>query len=218
MQRQAVKLYTQLKPKTQNQAHYIRTISENIVTLCHGCPGTGKSTIAVGLACEYLHYGKVDRIVITRPVVEVSDTGGLGYLPGDFNEKLFPYLVPVLEELYKFLGPKEVRSLQRSNGSPAMIEIVPLELMRGRNFHNSFVVLDEAQNATMKQIKMFLTRIGTNCKVVMNGDIDQVDIDNTGFETTIRKLDKCPDVGIVKLGPQDIIRNKVIWNVLERLQ
>lgn len=216
----SIPLYVEFKPKSKNQHNYIRTISENTVTLCHGPAGSGKTTCSVGLASEYLSHGKVQRIIITRPVVEASDSGGLGYLPGDFHEKLHPYLIPILEELYKFLGPKDVYFYmnKREQGiAIPLIEVVPLEYMRGRSFHNAFVILDEAQNATLKQIKMFLTRLGTNTKAVLNGDTSQTDLKDSGFDYVISKLTGCPNVGVVQLEKQDIVRNKVICDILERL-
>ena len=127
-------------------------MAESDVTICSGPAGSGKTAVAVGLACQYLSDEKIEKIIITRPVVESGK--GLGYLPGTLNEKIHPYLVPIIEEMNLYLTPTAVESLTSSN----VIEVCPLEYMRGRNFHNSFMILDEAQNATLEQIKMFINR------------------------------------------------------------
>ena len=203
-----------LKPKTDNQADYIRAMVDSDVTLCAGPAGTGKTAVAVGLACEYILEKKVDKIIITRPVVEAGR--GLGFLPGTFAEKIHPYLVPVLEEMNLYLRPDKVNSLR----SMTLIEICPLEYMRGRNFHNSFMILDEAQNCTHEQIKMFLTRIGRNSKAVINGDIDQSDLPYNargGLEYCLDRLEDVEGVGICELTSADIVRNDVIARILSKL-
>jgi len=159
-----------LKPKTKNQEEYIKAIEKNDVTFCTGPAGTGKTAVAVGIACDYLLDKRVEKLVVTRPVIESGR--GLGFLPGTFEEKIHPYLIPVLEEMEFRLNTNRVQAY-RDEGK---IEVVPLEYMRGRNFHNCFVVLDEAQNATFEQLKMFVTRIGWDSKAVINGDIDQTDL------------------------------------------
>ena len=204
----------QLKAKTEGQVEYIEAISQNDVTFCDGPAGTGKTAVAVGLACQYLIDKEIDKIVITRPVVESGK--GLGYLPGSFTEKIHPYLVPVLEEMNAYLTPDSVNTYRSSN----TIEICPLEYMRGRNFHNAFMILDEAQNATYEQIKMFVTRIGRNSKAVVNGDVEQTDLPLSQSGALDRCFDKLEDtegVGLVQLGPEDIIRNDIIHRILSRL-
>ena len=136
-----------LKPKTENQEEYIRSMVESSVTFCSGPAGSGKTAVAVGLACEYILQNKVEKIIITRPVVESGR--GLGFLPGSLTDKIQPYLVPIVEEMKLYLGRETYNSMRSVNA----IEICPLEYMRGRNFHNSFMILDEAQNATFEQIK-----------------------------------------------------------------
>lgn len=206
-------LYKDFKPKTINQDKYVKAMENNVVTLCQGPAGCGKSACAVGLASKYLTSGNVSRIVITRPVVEAG--GGLGFLPGDMQEKIHPYLIPVLEELYLYLGYHEVQSYIKDG----TIEIAPLEYMRGRNFHNSFMILDEAQNADLGQIKMFLTRIGNDSKCILNGDPTQKDIgSDSGFMFVYRKLVNCPDVATVELTHEDIIRSGIISEILQRLE
>jgi phosphate starvation-inducible PhoH-like protein len=204
----------QLKPKTKNQEEYIRAMVEADVVFCSGPAGSGKTSVAVGLACQYLIEEKIEKIIITRPVVESGR--GLGYLPGTFKEKIHPYLVPILEEMQMYLSPTEIKKFMDSN----TIEIVPLEYMRGRNFHSCFMILDEAQNATMDQIKMFITRIGRCSKAAINGDVDQTDLPNDirgGLIDCMDKLNDLDKIAIIELTDDDIIRNKIISSILSRL-
>ena len=152
-----------LKPRTDNQKEYIRTLAENTVTFCQGVAGSGKTHIAIGMALEYLLEDKVKKIIITRPVVESGEK--IGYLPGTAEEKLHPYLLPLLDEVNHFIPSSYYTSLKTNN----KIEIVPLGLMRGRNFHNAFIVADECQNASYDQLKMLLTRIGRESKMILTG-------------------------------------------------
>ena len=202
-----------LKPKTENQEDYIRCISENDITFCSGPAGSGKTAVSVGLACEYFLENKVEKIILTRPVVESGR--GLGYLPGSLNEKIAPYLVPVVEEIKLYLGRETYNSARSINA----IEMCPLEYMRGRNFHNTFMILDEAQNATYEQIKMFLTRIGLGSKAVINGDISQTDLQgcNGGLDSCMDRLDGIEGVAICELTSEDIVRNSIISKILSRL-
>ncbi len=203
-----------LKAKTRNQEEYIRAIEDNDVTLCTGPAGTGKTAVSVGLACDYLLDGRVEKIVVTRPVIESGR--GLGFLPGTFEEKIHPYLIPVLEEMEYRLNTNRVQAY-RDEGK---IEVCPLEYMRGRNFHNCFMILDEAQNATFEQLKMFVTRIGWNSKAVINGDMDQTDLVHAsqgGLDTFLYRLDDINGVGIAELTEADIIRNKIISKILNAL-
>lgn len=204
-----------LIPKSQNQAEYIRCISENDVTFCKGPAGSGKTAIAVGLACEYLLSGKVNKVVITRPVIESGK--GLGFLPGTMLEKINPYLIPILEEMKQYLGHELLASHRNAN----VIEICPLEYMRGRNFHDTFMILDEGQNCTFEQIKMFVTRLGIGSKAVINGDTDQSDLPEYtkgGLDKFINKLEDLTGVGICQLTASDIVRNNLIAKILERLK
>lgn len=203
-----------LKPKTSNQEDYIRGMSESAITFCCGPAGSGKTAVAVGLACEYLLEHKVEKIIITRPVVESGR--GLGFLPGTLIEKIQPYLVPVVEEMKLYLSPETYHSYRAMN----TIEMCPLEYMRGRNFHNSFMILDEAQNATYEQIKMFLTRIGRESKAVINGDISQTDLQrgtNGGLDACMDRLEDVAGVSICELDSSDIVRNSIISQILARL-
>lgn len=206
-------LYREFKPKTKNQHEYIRAIVENDIIICTGPAGTGKTCVAAGIGIEHLIHGKVDRLVITRPVVESGR--GLGYLPGDYQNKIHPYLVPLLDEFNTYLDPCLVQQKIREE----IIRIVPLEYMRGYSFHNSFIILDEGQNATLDQIKMFLTRIGSNSTCVINGDLTQSDLDpvNIGLNTCIRKLTDVESVAIIELTYADVIRNSLISKILAKL-
>lgn len=204
-----------LRPKTENQRDYILEMAESDVTICTGPAGTGKTAVAVGLASEYILNKKVEKIIITRPVVEVG-TRGLGFLPGSLNEKMQPWLVPLLEEMNAFLSKETVNSMRVSG----TIEIAPLEYMRGRNFHNSFMILDEAQNCTFEQIKMFLTRIGQDSKMVINGDIEQTDLhqEKNALRECVERLEGVRGLSICELTEQDIVRNNIISRILSRLK
>lgn len=204
-----------LKPRTENQKEYIRTIAENSVTFCQGVAGVGKSHIAIGMALEYLLNDKVKKIVITRPVVEAGEK--IGYLPGGAEEKLHPYLLPLVDEIHHFITVAHYASLKLNNH----IEVVPLGLMRGRNFHNTFIVADECQNASYEQLKMLITRIGNNSKMVLTGDVSQSDLARHmqgGFYHMMQALGGVEGVGISKLGNQDIVRNPIIGKIISRLE
>ena len=204
-----------LKPRTENQKEYIRTVVENTVTFCQGVAGSGKTHIAIGLALEYLIEEKVKKIIITRPVVESGEK--IGYLPGTAEEKLHPYLLPILDEVSHFIPMSQYASLKLNN----RIEIVPLGLMRGRNFHNSFIVADECKNASYDQLKMLLTRTGMESKMVLTGDVSQSDLHRSmrgGFIDLIRALDGLGGIGISLLDHSDIVRNPIIGHILSRLE
>jgi phosphate starvation-inducible PhoH-like protein len=203
-----------LKPRSKNQTEYIRTAAENIITFCQGVAGSGKTHIAIGMALEYLLDHKVERIIITRPVVEAGEK--LGYLPGTAEEKIHPYLLPILDELNYFISIPVYTKLKLSN----RIEIVPLGLMRGRSFHKCFIVADECQNASYDQLKMLLTRIGVDSKMILTGDIAQSDLQKHqrgGFSDMIRFLDGLNNLGFVKLSVSDIVRNPIIGDIINRL-
>ena len=204
-----------LKAKTDNQRNYILEMAESDVTICTGPAGTGKTAVAVGLACEYILEKKIEKIIITRPVIEVG-IRGLGFLPGSLGEKMQPWVVPLLEEMNKYLSRETVNSMRASN----TIEIAPLEYMRGRSFHNSFMILDEAQNCTFEQIKMFLTRIGQGSKAVINGDTDQTDLHEmeNALSLCVNKLEGVRGLSICELDEDDIIRHNIISRILARLR
>lgn len=204
-----------LKPKTPNQSEYIRSMVESDVTFCSGPAGSGKTAVSVGLGCEYILENRVAKIIVTRPVVEAGR--GLGFLPGTLSDKIQPYLVPLVEEMKLYLGHETYNSMRALH----TIEMCPLEYMRGRNFHGAFMILDEAQNATFEQIKMFLTRIGRGSKAVINGDLDQTDLygdANGGLKNCISKLRGLDGVAICELDHSDIVRNDIIASILVRLE
>lgn len=203
-----------LKPRTLNQNNYIRTVSENTITFCQGVAGSGKTHIAIGMALEYLLEDKVKKIIITRPVVESGEK--IGYLPGTAEEKLHPYLLPILDEVCHFIPMSQYANLKLNN----KIEIVPLGLMRGRNFHHSFIVADECQNASYDQLKMLLTRTGNESKMVLTGDVSQSDLHRTmrgGFQELMFALEDIVGIGMSKLDNSDIVRNPIIGKILTRL-
>lgn len=203
-----------LRPRTENQKEYIRTVAENSITFCQGVAGSGKTHIAIGMALEYLLDEKVKKIIITRPVVESGEK--IGYLPGTAEEKLHPYLLPLLDEVHHFISAAQYNGLKTNN----KIEIVPLGLMRGRNFHNAFIVADECQNASYDQIKMLLTRIGNNSKMVLTGDTSQSDLIRHmqgGFYNMTQALTDVEGIGISKLDFSDIVRHPIIGKIIARL-
>lgn len=204
-----------LKPRSINQKDYIRTVAENEITFCQGVPGSGKTHIAIGMALEYLIEDKVEKIVITRPVVEAGER--LGFLPGTAEEKLHPYLLPLYDEINYFLQMQHYTKLKVGR----RIEVVPLGLMRGRSFHNAFVVADECQNASYDQLKMLLTRIGIDSKMILTGDVAQSDLQRPlqgGFIKLINVLEGISGIGIARLEASDIVRNPIIADIIDRLE
>lgn len=200
---------------SKKECQCISIDSENHLYLTDGFIQTHNTAIAVGLACEYLVSGKINKIVITRPVIESGK--GLGFLPGTMLEKINPYLIPILEEMKQYLGHELLTSHRNTN----VIEICPLEYMRGRNFHDTFMILDEGQNCTFEQIKMFVTRLGIGSKAIINGDTEQSDLPEYtkgGLDRFIDKLHNLEGVGICQLTSSDIIRNSLIAKILERLK
>jgi phosphate starvation-inducible PhoH-like protein len=205
---------SRLKPRSENQKEYIRTIAENTITFCQGLAGSGKTHIAIGMALEYLLDNKVNRIIITRPVLEAGEK--IGYLPGTAEEKLHPYLLPIIDEINHFISLAQYASLKLNN----KIEVVPLGLMRGRNFHNAFIVADECQNASYEQLKMLLTRVGVDSKLVLTGDVGQSDLNRHlqgGFINMIMALEDIEGIGSSKLDSSDIVRNPIIAKILSKL-
>ncbi len=203
-----------VNPRTEHQKQYIRSIINNTITFCQGVAGSGKTHIAIGMALEYLLDEKVKKIVITRPVVESGEK--IGYLPGSAEEKLHPYLLPLLDEVNHFISSSQFATLKLNN----KIDIVPLGLMRGRNFHNAFIVADECQNASYSQLKMLLTRIGMNSKMVLTGDISQSDLYRDmqgGFHTMTEMLAGIEGIAIQRLDFTDIVRNPIISKILGSL-
>ena len=211
----ALVLRNKLKPRTSNQKIYIDQIYSNTITFCQGLAGSGKTHIAVGTALEYLLEEKVKKIIITRPVIEAGER--IGYLPGTAEEKLHPYLLPIIDEILHFIPVSQYASLKLNN----KIEVVPLGLMRGRNFHESFIVADECQNASYEQLKMLLTRVGRNSKMVLTGDVRQSDLSRHlqgGFNDLMKVLDNLNGIGMIRLESSDIVRNPIISQILDKLE
>ncbi len=204
---------TVLEAKTPNQKEYIRSIIENDVIICSGPSGAGKSFIPAGIAATHLHKGQTEQIIVTRPLVCTGKD--IGSLPGELGDKIAPYLLPMMENLKYFLT-QAYYGLYANEG---VIQYKPLELMRGSTFHNSYMILDEAQNCTIEQIKMFITRMGENSKVIINGDINQNDLRGTsGLEICMDKLSGVRGVAVCHLGREDIQRNGIIGDVLNALE
>jgi phosphate starvation-inducible PhoH-like protein len=203
-----------LKPRSENQAAVISTIQKNTITFVHGPAGSGKTLLAVGMAIESLLDGKANRIIMTRPILEAGER--MGFIPGTAEEKIHPYLLPILDEIRYFIPMSEYASLKDQK----KIEIVPLGHMRGRNFHDCFIIADECQNASYEQLKMLLTRVGQNSKMVLTGDVKQSDLSRHlqgGFLDLINALDKIEGIGMSVLEHCDIVRNPIIAKILERL-
>lgn len=199
-------------PRTVNQAAYLNSIHNSPVTFGIGPAGTGKTYLAVVMAIHYFLKGKVERIVLTRPAVEAGEN--LGFLPGDLIQKINPYLRPLYDALFELLTPERVTSLIEKGS----IEIAPLAYMRGRTLNNAYIILDEAQNTTMSQMKMFLTRLGTNSKFVISGDITQIDLAKPQFSGLIqsRKILKNIDgIEFINFSREDISRHPIVEKIVE---
>ena len=199
-------------PKTPNQAKYLHAIMENHVVVGIGPAGTGKTFLAVAMALKYLLEKRVERIVLTRPAVEAGES--LGFLPGDFQEKINPYLTPLYDALYDMLPGDRVKRLIENR----VIEVAPLAYMRGRTLQDAFLILDEAQNTRSVQMKMFLTRIGKRTKVVITGDITQIDLpkeENSGLVEIKTILQGIPGIKFVFFTPEDVIRHELVRKIVE---
>jgi phosphate starvation-inducible protein PhoH and related proteins len=199
-----------VRPKTSGQKRYADAIRDSIVTFGVGPAGTGKSYLAVALAVQALQGKQVDRIILTRPAVEAGER--LGFLPGDLMAKVDPYLRPLYDALYDMLGPDTARRLLDAG----TVEVAPLAYMRGRTLNNSFIILDEAQNTTPEQMKMFLTRIGFGSKVVVTGDDTQIDLPGgrsglTGLEKVLSGID---GLAWIKLGRRDVVRHRIVSDIV----
>jgi len=201
-----------LSALTLGQKNYIREIINNDVTICTGPPGTGKTHVACGLAVEAMRKGHVQKIVLSRPVGTVEKE--IGYLPGSIRDKLGPYLMPLFDELSCFVSYELIKHWMDTH----KLEIVPLSAMRGRTFKDSFVVLDEAQNATYKDLHMFMTRFGHGSRVVASGDLKQTDHDDTdSLGAVIDRLWDVEGVGIVHLNHTDVVRHELTSEIDRRL-
>ncbi|MBR0200329.1 MAG: PhoH family protein [Oscillospiraceae bacterium] len=201
-----------IKPKTLGQRDYCEAIRDNTVTLGIGPAGTGKTYLAVAAAVAAFRAEEVNRIILTRPAVEAGER--LGFLPGDLQSKVDPYLRPLYDALFDMLGPDTYQKyLERGN-----IEVAPLAYMRGRTLDDSFIILDEAQNTSREQMKMFLTRIGFGSKVVITGDITQIDLPEdkvSGLKVAMRVLDGIDDIAICTLTGADVVRHRLVQKIIE---
>jgi len=222
-----------LEAKTAGQQLFLDAIKSKPVTICDGPAGTGKTFISFGCALrEYVKNPDISRIVVVRPTITAGDEPGLGFLPGSLDDKMAPFLAPILRDS----APLLIRKIPRSSSDERFInrfgnersetdkilssfdiEIVPLHLMRGRTFHNAFVILDEAQNCTMADFKLFLTRIGKKSQVVIEGDASQCDRPEGSLVNLMQKLQGLDSVANVRLTGEDIIRNPIIYGILKRL-
>ena len=200
-----------IKPKTVGQKRYVDMISKNTVNFGIGPAGTGKTFLAVAMAVRALRQKKVSRIILTRPAIEAGEK--LGFLPGDLQSKIDPYLRPLYDALFEMMGAENyTRLLEKGT-----IEIAPLAYMRGRTLDDSFIILDEAQNATPEQMKMFLTRLGFNSKAVITGDLTQTDLPSgqkSGLATAVKILSEIDDIGIHAFTERDVVRHKLVAKII----
>lgn len=201
-----------IRPKTLGQKKYVDAIKRSSIVFGVGPAGTGKTYLAVALAVYALKNKEIDKIILTRPAVEAGEK--LGFLPGDMNEKVDPYLRPLFDALQEMMGQDAyLRHIERGS-----IEIAPLAYMRGRTLSNSFIILDEAQNTTKEQMKMFLTRMGENSRIVVTGDVTQIDLPKnvkSGMIDAIEVLDGVEGIEIVKLTAKDVVRHELVTRIIQ---
>jgi len=201
-----------IKAKTLGQKKYVEAIAKNTITIGVGPAGTGKTYLAVAAAVAAFREKRVNRIVLTRPAVEAGEK--LGFLPGDLQHKVDPYLRPLYDALFDMLGPETYsKYIERGN-----IEVAPLAYMRGRTLDDSFIILDEAQNTSREQMKMFLTRLGFGSKIVITGDITQIDLPAdkvSGLKEVIKILAGIDDIAICTLSPEDVVRHRLVQKIIE---
>jgi phosphate starvation-inducible PhoH-like protein len=203
-----------LTARTANQKTLIKAIRTHDIVLCSGPAGTGKTHIAVGSAVAAFRQRKADRIILSRPVVGVGND--IGYLPGTLEDKIGPYLVPLFDELGYYVERKRLTMMLAEK----QLEIVPLSMMRGRTFNDSYVILDEAQNATMAELRMMLTRLGQNSTMILVGDLQQSDLPQSAqgdFRTLIDRLSGLEGIGVCRLTQEDIVRHQLIAQIEDRL-
>lgn len=204
-----------LSAKTPNQKEYIKSVKENQVVICSGPAGTGKTHIATSMAIMGLIRGQYEKVIITRPLVQAGED--TGFLPGSIREKMSPYLRPIFDELLCYVSNSDVITMMNSG----QIEICPLAYMRGRNFHHCFIVADECQNASEKQLMMLLTRIGKGSKMVMTGDASQSDLNHRsqgGFNECMSGLEGVDGIGTIQLNTQDIVREPIVERIVTAME
>jgi phosphate starvation-inducible PhoH-like protein len=201
-----------IKPLTENQRLYIRMIEENDIVFAVGPAGTGKTFLAVAMAVKYLREGKIERIILTRPAVEAGES--LGYLPGTYEEKVYPYLIPLYDALFSMIPYDRVKRMMEAR----IVEVAPLAYMRGRTLSDAFIILDEAQNTKAVQMKMFLTRIGPRSKVVITGDVTQIDLpkhEKSGLTEAINILQGIEGIAFVFFDKEDVSRHRIVKSIIE---
>jgi len=202
-----------IKPRSKKQVEYFNLVRKKDLVFCCGPAGTGKTYLAVALAVSMLKSGQIEKIILSRPAVEAGER--LGFLPGDLKEKIDPYLRPIYDALNDMLSFSEVLK-KIENG---MIEIAPLAFMRGRTLSNSFIILDESQNTTAIQMKMFLTRLGQNSRMIVNGDLSQVDLPSgtkSGLRESINILKDIKDIGFIEFEESDVVRNPLVSRIVSK--
>lgn len=200
-----------IKPKTIGQSKYCEAIEHNTITIGVGPAGTGKTYLAVAMAVAAFRAGSINRIILTRPAVEAGEK--LGFLPGDLQQKVDPYLRPLYDALFDMLGAETLQKYQERGA----IEVAPLAYMRGRTLDDSFIILDEAQNTSREQMKMFLTRLGFNSKMVVNGDVTQIDLPGdrkSGLTELPRLLKGIEDIAICTFDERDVVRHKLVQDII----
>lgn len=201
-----------VKPKTLGQKNYCNLIRKNTITIGVGPAGTGKTYLAVAMAVTAFRAQEINRIILTRPAVEAGEK--LGFLPGDLQQKVDPYLRPLYDALFDMLGAETYQKyVERGN-----IEVAPLAYMRGRTLDDSFIILDEAQNTSPEQMKMFLTRLGFNSKMVITGDITQIDLPDgrrSGLKDALRILKNVPDIAQVRFSEKDVVRHRLVQEIIK---
>ncbi len=204
-----------IEPKTENQILYFESMSRYDLTICYGPAGTGKTYLAVGFAIQQLFMNNYKRIILTRPVVEAGEK--LGFLPGDFIDKISPYLKPLYDSIFDIVGAQTYEYLIHSD----IIEIIPLAYMRGRTLNDAIIILDEAQNATYSQLKMFLSRMGFHSKVIITGDITKIDLERKSdsvLSSIIDLLRQIEGIAIIEFKRKDIIRHSLVRKILSVLE
>ncbi|UNM06393.1 MAG: PhoH family protein [Holosporaceae bacterium] len=201
-----------IMPRSKRQAEFVQLLQQKDLIFGLGPAGTGKTYMAVAVGVSMLVSGQVDRLILSRPAIEAGER--LGFLPGDLKEKIDPYLRPIFDALHDMLSPQTLEKLMASN----IIEVAPLAFMRGRTLSHAFIILDEAQNTTEMQMKMLLTRLGENARMVITGDGSQIDLPhphNSGLTDAVHRLKDVPDIGFMRFEEEDVVRHRLVKSILK---